>query len=85
MGEVSHYAYLVLKIVPPFPTEIVVLCHHAETNDMFLPDGRVGPSSLSKMNRVEIFLRETLRLHIEFRLLVELFSRMYAYWEQGDF
>ena len=43
-GEVSHYAYVVLKFFPLFPTEITVLCHHAEINDSFLPSGRVGPS-----------------------------------------
>ena len=64
MGEIPHYAYLVLIIFPPFPTEIAVLCHHAETNDIFLPSGRVEPSPLSKMNRVEIFLIETLRVTI---------------------
>jgi hypothetical protein len=75
--EVPHYAYLVLRIVPPFPTEIAVLCDHAETNDIFLPRGRVGPSPLSNMNRVEIFLICTLRLQIGFRLPAELFSGMY--------
>jgi hypothetical protein len=63
MGEVLHYAYLVLRIFPPFPTEIAVLCHHAKTNDIFLPSGRVGPSPLTQMNKVEIFLTETLILY----------------------
>jgi hypothetical protein len=54
-GEVTNYAYLVLRIFPPFPTEIAVLCHHAETNDVFLLGGRVGLSPLSKSNRVEFF------------------------------
>ena len=66
-GEVPHYAYLVLRIFPPFPTEIEVLCHHAETNDIFLPSGRVGPSPLTKVNKVEMFLIETLILQIGFR------------------
>ncbi len=55
-GEVPHYAYLVLRIFPTFPIEITFLCHHAETNDVFLPGGRVGLSPLSKSNRVEFFL-----------------------------
>jgi hypothetical protein len=38
-GEVPHYAYLVLKLLPPFPTEIAVFYHHAKTNEMFLPGG----------------------------------------------
>ena len=80
--EVPHYAYLVLRYFPPFLTEIAVLCHHAETNDIFLHGGRVGPSPLLKMNRVEIFLMETLRLQIGFRFPTELFIRMYLYWEQ---
>ena len=59
-GEVPHYAYRVLRIFPPFPAEIAVLCHHAETNDMFLHGGRVGPSPFTKMNRGEIFQLENL-------------------------
>jgi hypothetical protein len=51
-GEVPRYAYLVLRIFPPFPTGIAVLCHHAETNDFFLLGGRVGPSPLTRMNRL---------------------------------
>ena len=42
-SEVAHFAYLVLRVFPPFPTEIAVLCHHAGINDIFLPGGRVGP------------------------------------------
>jgi len=75
--EVPHYAYLV-----PFPTEIIVLCHHVEENDIFLLGGRVGPSPLTKMNRVETFLMETLVLQIGFRLPVDAFIKMYLYWEQ---
>ena len=41
VGEVPHCAYLVFRIFQPFPTEIAVLCHHAETKDIFLPGGRV--------------------------------------------
>ena len=42
-GGVPHYAYPVLRIFPPFRTEIAVLCHHAKTNDIFfLPGGRVS-------------------------------------------
>ena len=70
-AEISHFAYLVLRVVPPYPTKIAMQncqCHHAETNDIFLPGGRVGPSPLSKTNTVEIFLVETLVLHIGFRL-----------------
>jgi len=52
VGEVSHYAYLVLKHFPPFPTEIEVLCHHAKRDDIFLLGGRVGPSPLTKMNKI---------------------------------
>ena len=67
-GKFSLYAYVVLRIFPPFPTKIVILRHRAETNDMFLPCGRVGPSPFTKMNKVEIFLLETLILQIGFRL-----------------
>ena len=42
-GEVPHYAYIVLGFFPPLPTKIAILCHHGETNDVFLLDGRVGP------------------------------------------
>jgi hypothetical protein len=66
VGEVPHYAYLVLGIFPPFPTEIAVVCRHAETNDLFLPSGCVKPSPLTKMNMVEIFLMEILILQIGF-------------------
>ena len=55
-AETSHYAYLVLRVFPPFPTEIEILCHHSETNDIFLPGGRVGPSPFTKVNKTEIFL-----------------------------
>ena len=79
-GGVSHYAYLVLIIFPPFPTEIALLCHHAETNDIFLPGGRVGLSFLTQMNTVEISLFESLVLHIGFRLPSDTFSTMYFYW-----
>ena len=43
-GEIPHCAYLMLRILPPFSIEISIHCHHAETNDIFLPGGRVGPS-----------------------------------------
>ena len=43
---------------------------------------RVGPSPLTKMNKVEIFLLETLVLHIGFRLSFDALSIMYLYWEQ---
>jgi hypothetical protein len=72
----------VLRGFPPFPTKIAVLCHHAETNDIFLPGGRVGPSPFTKMNKVEIFLVETLVLEIGFRLSPDLSNTMYSYWEQ---
>ena len=68
-AEIPHFAYLVPRVVPPFPTEIVVLWHHAETNDIFLPDGHVGPSPLTKMNKVEICLVETLVLQLGFDYL----------------
>jgi hypothetical protein len=50
-GEVPHYAYIMLIIFPPFRTEIKVLCHHAEANDIFFLGGRVGPSPLTRMNK----------------------------------
>jgi len=81
-AETPHYTYLVLRVYPPFPTEIAILCHHAETNDNFLPGGRVGSSPFTKMNKVEICLVETLVLHIVFRSNSDLSSTMYFYWEQ---
>ena len=47
-----------------------------------MPVGSVWPSPLSKMNKVETFLMETLFLQIGFRLPSDAFSRMYLYWEQ---
>ncbi len=83
-AKIPHFAlYLVLKVVPPFPTEIAILCHHIETNDIFLPSGRVGPSPFTKVNKVEIFLVETIVLQIGFRLSSDLSSTMYLYWEQN--
>jgi len=80
MGEVPHYAYLVLRTFSSFPTEFAVLCHQAETNDICLLGDREGPSPLiSKTSRVENVLMETLSLQIGFRLPIELFSRMYLY------
>jgi len=76
-GEVPHYAYLVLRKFPPFPTEIAVLCHHAESNVIFLPGGRVEPSPFTRMNKVEIFWLETLVLYIGFRFPFDAFSTMY--------
>ena len=49
--ETPHFAYLVLRVFPPFPTEIVVICHHAKTNDIFLLGGCVGPSPLTNTRR----------------------------------
>jgi hypothetical protein len=77
VGEFPHYAYLVIRFFPPIPTEIAVVCHHVERNDIFLHGVRVGPSPLSKMNRVETFLMETSRLQNGFRLPAKLFSRMF--------
>ena len=71
-----------LRVVPPFPTKTVILCHHATTNDIFLPGGRGGPSPLTKTNKVEIFLVETLVLQIGFHLPLDLSSTMYLYWKQ---
>ena len=82
-GEVPHYAYLVLRTFPPFPMEIAILCHHAETNYIFLPGGRVGPSPYSKAKKVKKFLLETLLLQIGFRLPSDMFNKMsLLYWEQ---
>ena len=81
-AETPHFALMVLRVFPPLPTEIALLCHHAETNDIFLLGGRVGPSPITHMNKVEIFLVETLVVQIEFRLPSDLFSTMYLYREQ---
>ncbi len=64
--ETPHFAYLVLPVYPPFPTKNVVLCHHAETNNIFLPGGRVGPSPITRMNKVGICLLGTLVFQIGF-------------------
>ncbi len=79
--ETPHFAYLVLRVYPPFSTKIVLLCHHAETNDVFLPGDRVEPSPITRLNKVEIFLLETIVLQIGLRLPSDLFSTMYLYWE----
>ena len=71
-----------LRIFPPFPTEIAILCHHAETNDIFLLDGRVGSSPITRANKVELFLVETFVLRIGFRLPSNFSSTIYLYWEQ---
>jgi hypothetical protein len=81
-AETPHYAYLVLRVFPPFPTKIAILCHHAKTNDICLPGGRVGPSPFTKMNKGEIFLVENLVFKIGFRLPYDLSSTMHLYWEQ---
>ncbi len=67
---------------PLFPTEIAALFHYVETNGIFLPSGRIGPSPFTKMNKVEIFLLETLFLQIGFMLPRDLFNTMYRDWEQ---
>jgi len=59
-----------------------LLFHHAKTNDMFLPSGRVGPSPITRADKIEIFLVETLVLHIGFRLPSDFTSTMYLYREQ---
>jgi hypothetical protein len=69
-AETPHYAYPVLRVFPPFPTKIAILCHHAETNDIFLHGGRVRSSLFTKMNKVEIFLVETLVLRLGFDCLL---------------
>ena len=81
-GETPHFAYLVLRVFPPFPTKIVVLWHHATSNDIFLPCGCVGPIPITRVNKVEIFVVGTLVLHIGSRLPSDLSSTMYLYWEQ---
>ena len=81
-AETPHFAYLLLRVYPPFPTKIAVLCHRAETNDIFVHGGRVGPSPFTKIDMVEIFLIETLVLQIGFRLPSDLFSTMYLHWGQ---
>ena len=60
--EVPHYAYPVLIFFPPFPSKIVVLCHHVETNYIFLHGDRAGPSPFTRMNKVENCVLETLTL-----------------------
>ena len=47
-----------------------------------LVDGRVGPSPFTKINKVEIFILETLVLRIGFRLPSKLSSTVYLCWEQ---
>ena len=42
----------------------------------------MGPSPITRMNKVEIFPLETLVLQIGFRLPSDLYSAMYLYWEQ---
>jgi hypothetical protein len=81
-GEVPHYAYLLLTYFPPFPTEIAVLCHYVKTNYIILPCGHVGPSPFTRVNKVELFLVETLVLQIRFRLPSYFSSTMVPYWEQ---
>ena len=81
-AETPHFAYQVLRVFPPFPTEIAVLCHHAKTNNIFLLGGRVGPCPLTKINKIEIILLETLVLQIGFRLPSDLSTTMYLYWEE---
>ena len=65
-----------LIIFPPLATKIkiVVLYHHAETNDIFLHGDRVGPSPFSKMNHVEICLLES--------FIVQIGVKEHMYWEQ---
>ncbi len=55
-AETSHFTFLVIRVFSAFPTEIAVLCYHAQTNDIVLPDGRVAPSPLTKVIKTEIFL-----------------------------
>jgi hypothetical protein len=82
-GEVPRYAYVMLRFSPPFPTQIAMVCHHTKTNYSFLHCGRVGPSPLTKIKRVEIFLLETLiySLGLDYPLTY-LFNKMHLYWEQ---
>ena len=47
-----------------------------------MPGGCVGPSPLTRVNKVETFLVESLVLQIGFRLPFDLSSTMYLYWEQ---
>ena len=47
-AETPHFAYLVLRVFPPFPIEIAILCHYAQTNDIFMPGDRVGHSPFTK-------------------------------------
>jgi hypothetical protein len=66
--DIPHFAYLVLRVFPPFPPKIAVLCHHAETKDIFLPSGRVRSSPITKVDKVEVFILESVVLQIGYRI-----------------
>ena len=60
-GQSQHYAYLFIRTFPGnVPTDLAVLCHYGETNEIFFPSGLVELSS-SRCKTVHAFLLVHLR------------------------
>jgi len=81
-----HYAYLIIRIFPGnVPTDLAVLCHYGETNDIFFPGGLVELSSSSRCKTVQNFLLVQLRKLLGFYQPFNQFSKMHFYWERDVF
>ena len=80
-----HYAYLIIRIFPGnIPTDLAVMRHYGETNDIFFPGGLVELSS-SRCKTVQTFLLVQLRKLLGFYQPSNQFSKMHLYCEQDVF
>ena len=80
-----YYAYLIIRIFPgKVQTDLTLLCHYGETNDIFFPGGLVELSS-SRCKTVQTFLLVKLRKLLGFYQPFNQFSKMHLYWEHDVF
>jgi hypothetical protein len=79
--ELHHYAYLIIRIYPPFPREISLLCHYGETNDVFFLGGMVKLTA--NVVNIEIcVLPRLLKTLTGLSKPFEQFGKMHLYREQ---
>jgi hypothetical protein len=81
-----HYAYLIIRFFPGnVPTDLAVLGHYGETNDIFFRGGLVELSPRNKNSTVQTFLLTHLRKLIGFYQLFNPFSKIHLNWEHDVF
>jgi len=79
-----HYTYLTIRSFSgSVPTDLAVLCHYGETNDILFPSGLVELSS-SRCKTVHTFLLLQLRKFLGFYQPFNQFSKMHLYWKEDS-